>query len=76
MIKYYHNNISLLMAIFSEERNATYKQIVKEIDIKASFPRFNIEFLIRDNISEKSHKSSHKTLANNSNQLGAMTAYF
>ena len=53
------------MAIFSEERNATYEQIVKEIEIKASFLRFNFEFPLHDNISEKSPKSSHKTLANN-----------
>ena len=48
----------------SAERNATYRQIVKEIEIKASFPPFNA-----NNISEKSRKFSHKTLANNSNHI-------
>lgn len=49
-IKYSHNNTSLLMAILSE-RNATNKKIVKEIDIKASFRRFNFAVIFDDIIT-------------------------
>lgn len=45
------------MVIFSEERNATYKQIVKEIE------KFHLEFLLHDNVVKKSPKSCQKTFS-------------